>query len=213
MNSGGIKYRKRASLNGYQQTDLRAAEDHSFSPLLREFFDDADVEGAGGFAEGAETELVKDNLIDAHPVFFFRDQAFDPKLAAQTPAIEILLHGVACAQQRYAAHPGCRNCAPGRVSDMQERQRAAVLNMRCHLVHGIGTKQYPLGASPLQPQRRLGQDRPGFIPLAARLAGFDIMKINAVQQQACGVQPPQTLLNPFVNQAIIRDCRFPAHST
>lgn len=46
MNGGGIKDRKRASLNGYQQTDLRAAEDHPFSPLLREFFDDADVEGA-----------------------------------------------------------------------------------------------------------------------------------------------------------------------
>jgi hypothetical protein len=43
---------------------------------------------------------------------------------------------------------------------MQERQRAAVLNMRRHFVHGIGTKQYPLGAGPLQPQRRLSQDLP-----------------------------------------------------
>jgi hypothetical protein len=84
--------------------------------------------------------------------------------------------------------------------------------MRRHFVHGIGTKQIPSAPARSSPSAAW-PGSPGFIPLAARLAGFDFMEINAVQQQACGVQTTQTLLYPFINQAVIRDCRFPAHST
>jgi hypothetical protein len=63
-------------------------------------------------------------------------------------------------------------------------------------VHGVGTEQNPFCTRTLQPQRRLRQDLTGFIPLTARLAGFYLMEIDAVQQQACGVQSAKTCFTP-----------------
>ncbi|MNL50110.1 hypothetical protein D3C87_1730990 [compost metagenome] len=39
------------------------------------------------------------------------------------------------------------------------------------------------------------------------------MKIYAVQQQACRMQATEMLFDAFVNQTVIRNGRFPAHST
>jgi len=72
-------------------------------------------------AEGAEAQLLKDNLIDTRPICLVRDQALDAVLVRQPSAVEILFHGVAGAEQRHTVHARCGNGTPGGVGDMQER--------------------------------------------------------------------------------------------
>ena len=74
-----------------------------------------------------------------------------------------------------------------------------------YLVHGVGAQDNALGARLLEPDRGFGKDRPGAIPVAGGLTGFDVVKIDAVQHQAGGVQPAQSRLHAFINQAIVRD--------
>ena len=62
-----------------------------------------------------------------------------------------------------------------------------------------------LGTRLLEPDRGFGKDRPGAIPVAGGLTGFNVVKIDAVQHQAGGVQPAQSRLHAFINQAIVRD--------
>ena len=88
------------------------------APLLRQFLNHADIPCARRFAEGAQTQLIKNNLVNARPVGLFGDQAFNPELAVQPPAVKILLDGVARPQQRHARHAGGTYGTPGGIRDM-----------------------------------------------------------------------------------------------
>jgi hypothetical protein len=79
---------------------------------------------------------------------------------------------------------------------MQERHLTARFDGLRHFMHGVGTQNNPFGARLLQPDRRLRQDLPGAIPVAGGLAGFDLVEIDAVQQQAGRVQAAQCALIP-----------------
>ncbi len=80
MDRRGIKYRQRTTRFRYQQADFGAAEDNAFRPLCRQRLDDLQIIVARGVAKGAEAELIKDNLIDARPIFGLRDQRLNGKL-------------------------------------------------------------------------------------------------------------------------------------
>ena len=79
-------------------------------------------------------------------------------------------------------------------------------------MHGISTQHYRFCARLLQTQCGLRQNISRFIPLALALTLFNFMEINAMQQQAGGMQTTQACFDSFINQTVIGDRRFPTHA-
>ncbi len=86
---------------------------------------------------------------------------------------------------------------------MQEGNLAAGGDGICDFMHGVGAQDNAFGPRLLQPDRGLSKDLPGAIPVAGGLAGFDVVKIDAVQHQAGRVQAAQSRLNALIDQPII----------
>jgi hypothetical protein len=63
-------------------------------------------------------------------------------------------------------------------------------------VHGVGADQDALGTTGLQAARGLGQQRAGAVPVALALAGGDDREVQAVQQQARGMQRTERSRTP-----------------
>ena len=101
MDRSGIEHRDRAFIRRDQQADLGAAKDHPLRPAIGQLLDNAHVVVPRCVAEGAEAQLLKDNLIDARPICLVRDQALDAVLVRQPSAVEILFHS------RAAPHGSC----------------------------------------------------------------------------------------------------------
>ena len=63
-----------------------------------------------------------------------------------------------------------------------------------------------------QRTRRIGETGTGFVPLTGFLQYLDIVKIDAVEQDARRVQSAEPLLDPLVDVAVIVRRRFPTHA-
>ncbi len=131
---------------------------------------------------------------------------------AHPPAVEILLHCIAGTQQRDLLQVGFLDRPGGGVSDVQKRHVAAILDLVGDLMHGIGTEYDPFSPGTFEASGGAGENIPGPIPVAARLAGLNVMKIDAVQQQAGGVQAAQPGFYSLVDQTVVGNSRFPAHA-
>ncbi len=80
---------------------------------------------------------------------------------------------------------------------MQEGNPAAGGDGICDFMHGVGAQDNAFGPRLLQPDRGLSKDLPGAIPVAGGLAGFDVVKIDAVQHRGLAeCRPPSRALTP-----------------
>jgi len=199
MQRGGVENRQRAILRAQQQADFGAAENHALRAVSGENVDLLLVIAFGFCGDFPKTQLFENNLIDARPRRFVRNKRLYAKTFAEPRAVEILLHGIARAEQRHLRQPrGFYGAARG-VGDVQKRQRTARFYLVRHFMHRVGTQHNRLRARAFKPQRRLRQHLARLFPLAARLAGFYLVKIDAVQQQLRRVQSAETVANAFID--------------
>ena len=76
--------------------------------------------------------------MDGRPVVFIRYDDMKAEAALQPPAVEILLHGNAGAEQRDGSDSVGSQCFPGGIGDMKKRQARNSLDRFGDLVHRVG---------------------------------------------------------------------------
>ncbi|MNG12844.1 hypothetical protein D3C84_964810 [compost metagenome] len=95
---------------------------------------------------------------------------------------------------------------------MQQGNAHRLLDGRRHLVHGVGTEHQQLGTGPFQGLRRIRQQAPGLLPVAALLQALDLVEVDTQQHQPGRVQAAQARLHRLVEVAVVGDGRLPAHA-
>ena len=105
MQRRGREVRHLDVVRAHQQLDLRAARDDARGPALDEAIDDPQVGRARVGQDDTLHELVVDDVVDEGAVGLVgHDDA--EAVALEPGAVEVLLHGVARAQQRDPRHAG-----------------------------------------------------------------------------------------------------------
>ena len=129
MDRRGVKDRQRAELGRHQQAYLRTAENNPFRSLLRQGGDRLQIIVPRCLAEGAETELVEDDLIDPRPIVGLGDQRLDGKLLLQTTAVKgcLLYTSPASRIRRYLS----KDCSPLAVFIVDIQHQLTPFAERC----------------------------------------------------------------------------------
>ncbi len=133
-------------------------------------------------------------------------------LPLQARAIEIFFHREARAQEADATEAFRDDRACGGIGDVQQRQRRRGFHPGCDLVHGVGADHQEIGARALQAPGGIRQQLARVVPLAGMLESFDLLEIQAVEQDPRRMQSTEPFLHALVDQAVVGHGGFPAHA-
>lgn len=96
---------------------------------------------------------------------------------AQVPLVEILLHGVRGGEQQRRIAARFPDRRPGCIANVKKRDSDGGLNLACHLVHGVGADDQTFRPAPFKVSRRHDHHLRRPVPVAGRLRGLDLGKI------------------------------------
>src|SRR5882724_12259544 len=80
-----------------------------------------------------------------------------------------------------------------------------------NLVHGVGAQDDAFRPCSLQGSRCLSQYLSRLIPRCGTLQALDLGKVDAVENEPCGMQSAETLPYCLIDNAIVRNGGFPTH--
>lgn len=99
------------------------------------------------------------------------------------------------------------------IGDVEQGNVDGGLNLRRHLVHGVGPDQQKIGATGLDGPGLGRQQTGGGGPVTGVLQPLYPGKIHAAQQHSRRVQTAEPLAYPPVEGLVIADGGLPAHAT
>ncbi len=200
-------------LLGNQHGDFRAAQNHSFCTLAGQFIDCLEVILPGLRLHGAQAQFFIDNPVHFLLALAIGYQHLNCKFVLHPALVEILLHGESGAQQTHLANAILAELRGRGIGNMQQGNVNGCLNLRGHLVHGIGTDHQKIGAAGLHPLASQAEDVGSGRPVICMLELFDFMEIDTGQTDPGGMQAAKPLLDTFIHEAVIGAGGFPTHAT
>ena len=101
----------------------------------------------------------------------------------------------------------------GRIGNVENRDADFFFDLRDELVHGIRGDNDKVGTSDFEAFCRIRKNLGVAVPVAARHVRFEFSKIHIVHHDFCAVESAKCFRNFFVQDFVIGDGAFPAHST
>jgi hypothetical protein len=131
---------------------------------------------------------------------------------AQASDVELLLHRVLRPEQADGAQARPLDRGARGVGDVQQGNRDRGFDLRGNLVHGVGAQHDEIGTGPLEGARRVTEKLSGVFPSAFALEGFDVVEVDAEEDDPRGVKAAEPGSHRFVDGLVIRHGGLPAHA-
>ncbi len=190
MYRGGIKHRHLTILLLNKERDFRAAENDALRTASDEPLDHSTIIKAGFFFNNSVHQLVIDNPVHSFNAGQVRDNHLNAMLICQSAFVELLLHGESGSEQGNFFQSLMQNLLCYRINNMQNRYSDALLYLRRHLVHRVGTDHQKVGTATLHPLRGINHDPGQSVPVALVLEPLNFLKIHGVHQALAGMVAP-----------------------
>ena len=213
VDGGGVIERHGGLARPHQQGDFGATQDHRLGTGLCQIGDDGQILGLRRLANIAEAELVIDDAVHPLPCSVIRHQHLQPEALLEPPLVEILLHGEAGAEQAYPGHPVGLEAMGRGIGDVEQGNVDGGLDLRRHLVHGVGPDQQEIGATGLDGPGLGRQQTGGGGPVTGMLQPLYLGKIDAIEQHPRRMQAAEPRPHTPVERLVVADGGLPAHAT
>ncbi len=194
-----------------QRTDLCAPEDDAFTSAIDEFRRDAPICRTGSFEDPSPAQLFVDDAMNGHAMRLRRDDDLEPVLFFKAPSVERLLHRESSSQEANPSNPRGRDPICRGVSDVQELDREARFQLWSDSVHRVCAQHEELGTRRFEHLREARQQFARTAPLARPLKLFNLLKIEAVEEERRRTKTPQPFTHDAVDGLIVKNRRFPTH--
>ena len=180
-------------------------------PLLLQSGNDLTETDTGFFFDDTQTQLLVDDAVNGFHTCRVRNEDFKTAVN-EAGFVEILGHSVPGSKQGDLPDAGSFQPVGCGIRDMDNGNRDLCLNLRSYLVHGVGADDDEVRAGGFQLYSRVSEDFSASVPLAVCLAGFDFSKFDAVEDDPGRVQAAKTFTDLFVDDPVVGNGAFPAHS-
>jgi hypothetical protein len=211
VNGRSIEERNHRVLLIDQERDLGAPEDDGLCALRSETRDDSSIRAARLGRDDSKAQLLVDDPVNSLAVFRIGNDDAKAVRFAQPVAIERLFHREPRTEQANHRVAGPLERGGRRICDVEQWDRDGRLDGGRHLVHRVRAQNQEACACPLKRTSGVGQDHACTFPITDTLEPFDLMKVDAVQDDLRRMQTAQAFLDRLVDLAVVRDGRLPAH--
>ena len=194
-----------------QQADFRAPQDDAPGSIRLQLPDDFRICMPGVRGNDSAAQLVVDHAVDGLNIRLVGDDHADAPIC-QLIFVKVLGHSVFCAQKGHGLYAGVLQGIGCGVRNVDERDGNPALNLRRHLVHGVGADNDIIRPRLLKRCGGIGENLGALFPLAFCLIFFDLRKVYAAEQNFRGVQAAEFLFDGLIDNLIIGDGAFPAHA-
>src|SRR5512147_1624670 len=136
----------------------------------------------------------------------------EPEVLAEAVLVETLLHREARSKQPHSRDARPLDLFAGGIRNVEQRNPDGCLDGGGDLVHRVGTKHQQVGSRPLERPGDAGQDSSRLTPAPGLLQAFNVVEVDAIEDDPRRMQTAQALLDELVDLTVVRYRRLPAHA-
>ncbi len=203
MDRGGVEEGNLRVTLPDQHADLGAPQHDPLGAALDQRVDDLQIPAARLAAGDSQAELPVDDIVHQGEIRFLGDQHREPVQRLETPAIEVLLHGVAGSEQTDGVDPGRPHRTGGGVGDVKDLHTGRGFHFGRHPMHGVGADHHQVGAPVPYPPGCVDHHFGGSFPIVAALQLLHLGEVDRDEHQPGRVEAAQSLLDPFVDEPVV----------
>ena len=212
VDDGRVVSREYAILCADEHADFGAAENDAFGAADLHFGDDSLVFLAGGIKNFPEAEFVENDVVyefDIPGVGCHNFETCDQEAVLD----EVLRHREFGAEEGDFFDVVALDAVGGRIGDVENRDADFFFDLRDEFVHGVGCDDDKVGTGAFKAFGRVRKDFGVPVPIAARQVRFEFGEVHVVHHDLGAVESAECFCDFFVQNFVIGNGAFPAHST